>query len=159
MSGEVVELILSVGLAVLLLGIGFSAGTIAEKRHYKSIRRREAQLRNILVFALRTPPEEMRPCRTELVAGSVVVGMDYFKTFLAMLKNIVGGRVGSYETLIDRARREAVLRMKQEARDLGARAVFNVKFSTSNIMSGDRNNKGSGCVEVIAYGTAIIPGK
>lgn len=159
MSGNVIEHILSVGLVLLLLIIGFSAGTIAERRHYKSIRRREDELRDIMVFALRTPPDEMRPCRTEMVAGSVVVGMDYFKTFLATIKNIVGGRVSSYETLLDRARREAVLRMKQEARDLGARAVFNVKFSTANIMSGDKKNKGSGCVEVIAYGTAIVPGK
>lgn len=159
MSRDVIELIVSVGIAVLLLIIGFSAGTIAEKRHYKSIRRREKELRKIMVFALRIPPPEMCPCRTELVAGSVVVGMDYFKTFLAMLKNIVGGRVGSYETLVDRARREAILRMKTEARELGAKAVFNIKFSTANIMSGTKENKGSGCVEVIAYGTAVIPEK
>ena len=157
MDKNVIELILTVGVVVVLLILGFSAGTIAERRHYKSIRQREQKLRNIMVFALRTPPPELSQCRTEFVCGSVVIGMDYFKTFLSMLRNIVGGRVGSYETLLDRARREAVLRMKEEARQLRADAVFNVKFSTANVMSGDKQNKGSGCVEVIAYGTAIIP--
>lgn len=156
MSSDVLDLILSVGFVVLLLIVGFSAGTLVEKSHYKSIRRREAELRGIMLFPIRTLPPAMRECRTEFVSGSVVIGMDYFKKTLASLRNIVGGRVSSYESLFDRARREAVLRMKQEAKELNADCVFNIKFSTANIMSGSKDNKGAGCVEVIAYGTAII---
>ena len=159
MNKDLLELILGIGVVVALLIVGFTAGTMAERRHYRSIRSREKQLRKIMLFAVRTPPDSMLPCRTEFVSGSVVVGMDYFKRYLAMLKNLIGGRVGSYETLIDRARREAVLRMKQEAKELNASCVFNIKFSTANIMSGANDNKGAGCVEVIAYGTAIIPKK
>lgn len=156
MDSDLIELILSFGFVALLLIVGFSAGTLVEKRHYKSIRRREAELRKIMIFPIRTLPEGMESCRTELVCGSAVIGMDYFKMTLAKLRNIVGGRVGSYESLFDRARREAVLRLKEEARDLKADCIFNIKFSTANIMSGSRENKGSGCVEVIAYGTAVI---
>jgi uncharacterized protein YbjQ (UPF0145 family) len=47
------------------------------------------------------------------VSGSVVVSVDYFKRFLAGLRTLVGGRVTSYETLLDRARREAILRCKE----------------------------------------------
>lgn len=159
MNRDILGLLLDVGLLALLLAIGFGSGTFAERRHYRSIRRRERELRDILLFAVRVPPPGMLPCRTEMVCGNVVVAMDYFKRFLAKLRNLVGGKIGSYETLLDRGRREAVLRMKEEARRRGATCVLNIKFATADIMSGNRDNSGSGCVEVIAYGTAIIPSK
>lgn len=150
---------LALGMAIVagLLVAGFIIGTLAERAHYRSIRRREEALRELMAFKLKAIPETLLPCRTQLVAGNVVVGMDYFKTFLAMLSNFIGGRIHSYESLIDRARREAVLRMKEEARGLGASCVLNVKFHTANIMNGVRNNKGAGCVEITVYGTAVIP--
>ena len=157
MDGDVIKLIISVVFVVGMLVLAFTIGTLVERAHYKSIRARENELRNILVFPIRTPPAHMMDRRTAMVCGSVVIGMDYFKATLASLRNIVGGRVGSYETLFDRARREAVLRMKEEARGLNAEAVLNVKFSTANIHSGNKENKGFGCVEVIAYGTAVLP--
>jgi uncharacterized protein YbjQ (UPF0145 family) len=80
---------------------------------------------------------------------------DYFKRFLASLRNIFGGRVQSYESLLDRARREAILRMKAEARALGADMVFNIKLETASIYKGKRNTIGA--VEVLAYGTACVP--
>ena len=82
------------------------------------------------------------------------MSVDYFKRFIAGLRNLIGGRVTSYESLLDRARREAILRMKQEAKDLGANLIFNVKFETASISKG-RNNQ-IGAVEVYAYGTAFI---
>lgn len=157
MSESVLELVITLGLGLFLLALGFFAGTWTEKRHYKSIRKRERALRKVMLFPVRTPPEAFLPCRTEFVCGSVVIGMDYFKMFAAKLRNLVGGRVGSYESLYDRARREAVLRMKEEALELRASCILNIKFSTANIMSGDKGNKSSGCVEVMAYGTALIP--
>ena len=63
-------------------------------------------------------------------------------------------RFYTFETLIDRARREAVLRMKEEAAQLGANYVFNIKMETSSISKGQKNAIGS--VEVLAYGTAIV---
>jgi uncharacterized protein YbjQ (UPF0145 family) len=89
-----------------------------------------------------------------MVCGNVVISIDFFKKFVSGLRRIVGGRVSSYESLIDRARREAVLRMKEEAAKKGAQYVFNVKMETSSISKGRRNSVGS--VEVLAYGTAII---
>ena len=71
------------------------------------------------------------------------------------MRNIFGGRVTSYETLLDRARREAILRMKEEAKELNAELVFNIKLETSSIYKGKGNSVGS--VEVLAYGTALYP--
>ncbi|MCU0869718.1 MAG: YbjQ family protein [Burkholderiales bacterium] len=137
---------------VALVVIGFVAGRIAERRHYASIRRREAALRDIQVFATRFPPTlEPRPQR--LVAGSVVVSDDYFKRVVAGLQQWIGGRLRSYESLIDRARREAVLRMKAEAQAFGATTIVNVKFQTFAV--GGKKNGSLKAVEVLAWGTAI----
>ncbi|MEE8320529.1 MAG: YbjQ family protein [Gammaproteobacteria bacterium] len=139
---------------LVLLFLGYFIGQMLENSHYKSIRKRESQLNRIPVIASRKLPDEFQPCETTLVAGNVVISIDFFKKFIAGLRNLVGGRVTSYETLIDRARREALLRMKEEARRKGAQYVFNVKMETSSISKGKRETIGS--VEVLAYGTAII---
>ena len=94
------------------------------------------------------------PVQCDLVAGNVVVSIDYFKQVAAGLRSLIGGRVSAYETLLERARREAILRMKEDAINKGADAVFNVKLETSSITKGRRQQ--IGCVEIYAYGTAII---
>mgnify|MGYP001329334592 CR=1 FL=1 len=139
---------------LLLLASGFIFGQYLEKRHYRTIREREASLRHIPAIATKHLPQNFLPCTTEMVCGNVVISIDFFKKFISGLRRIVGGRVSSYESLIDRARREAVLRMKEQAVKKGAQYVFNVKMETSSISKGRRNSIGS--VEVLAYGTAII---
>ncbi|MGH8664838.1 MAG: YbjQ family protein, partial [Burkholderiales bacterium] len=86
------------------------------------------------------------------VHGTVVVSADYFKTFVAGLRNLIGGRFRAYETLLERARREAVLRLKEQARAKGARLVVCVRFETTSISSG-----WAPAIEVLAYGTALVP--
>ena len=137
-----------------LLTLGYIFGRIAEIRHFKSIAKREQQLRSILCFSERLPPPSAEPVATELVAGNVVISIDYFKRIAASLRGIIGGRVNAYETLIERARREAILRMKQEASLKGAHAICNVKLETASITKGKKQQIGS--VEVYAYGTALI---
>ncbi|MCP4697612.1 MAG: YbjQ family protein [Gammaproteobacteria bacterium] len=140
---------------LVLLALGYSFGRLAEIRHYKSIRKREKQLRDILVIASRFPPHQTPPPHSVLVTGSVVVSIDYFKRFLFLLRNVFGGRVKSYESLLDRARREAILRMKTQAHAKKAAMIFNVKLETASISKGRKQTVGS--IEVLAYGTALIP--
>ena len=138
-----------------LLALGYFFGRLAETRHYRSIIKREQALARIPAIATKIPDLSLRPQKTVLVTGSVVISVDYFKRFLTGLRNLVGGRVKSYETLLDRARREAILRMKDQARIKGASLIFNVKLETSSISQGRRENS-IGSVEVLAYGTAFI---
>ncbi len=141
----------------VLLVIGFVFGQIAERRHYRAIRNREAKLRNLLLVQTRFPPMFTSPPRTQLVTGNVVISVDYFKVFVAGLKSLIGGRMTPYESLIDRARREAILRMKEQARELGATMIFNSKFELVSLYKGTRNTIQS--VEGLAYGTAMIPAR
>jgi len=136
-----------------LLLTGFIIGQMRERQHYRSIIKRESRLRNIPLIASKKLPDEFTPCTTQLVTGSVVISVDYFKRFVAGLRNLVGGRVSSYESLIDRGRREALLRMREGAEKLGAHYVFNIKMETSSISKGTNNSIGS--IEVLAYGTAV----
>ncbi|QSX37737.1 YbjQ family protein [Shewanella sedimentimangrovi] len=146
--------LINLGIFLSLVLIGYIFGRMAERRHFKSIREREANLADILTFSERKIPTDFDNCRGQLVSGAVVVSVDYFKMVSAGLRNLVGGRVSAYESLLERARREAQLRMKEEARSLGAGAIFNVRLETSAIGQGQNNQTRS--VEVYAYGTALI---
>ncbi|MEO1481437.1 MAG: YbjQ family protein [Myxococcota bacterium] len=138
-----------------LLILGYSAGRIAESRHYRSIQQREAELRNLPVVTFDSVPE-WTATRSGLVTGSVIVSLDYFKRFLAGLRQIFGGRIKAYEPLLDRARREALLRMKESARAEGFDAILNVRINTSRLASGGQDGRGTAGVEVVAFGTAIV---
>ncbi|MCK5872888.1 MAG: YbjQ family protein [Methylococcales bacterium] len=139
---------------VVLLISGYFFGRMAESRHFKSIQAREKQYAQLLCFSERFVPDEVPPPHVDLVAGNVVISIDYFKRIAAGLRNLFGGRITAYESLIERARREAILRMKEDALDKGAHAIFNVKLETASIYKGRGQQIGS--VEVYAYGTALI---
>ncbi len=139
----------------ILLSVGYLFGRFFENQHYKSIIKRENEYKKIIVVASRIPPIMDKPEASIMVMGSVVISVDFFKRFLASMRSLIGGRIISYETLLDRARREAILRMKLQAHGLGANKIFNIKYETASISKNARNNIGS--VEVLAYGTAFIP--
>ena len=141
---------------LILMALGYGFGQLYEKRHYKSIRKREQEMQDILLVQSKIIPTAIITGNDSfLVNGNVVISVDYYKRFVAGLRNLIGGRVTPYETLIDRARREAILRMKEEARDSGAKTIMNVKYEMCSIYKGRRNQIGS--VEVLAYGTAFTP--
>lgn len=138
---------------LLLMILGYVFGSVAERRHYQSIREREDQYRHIVVVNQRFP-REANVRDTQLVTGNVVVSVDYFKRFLATLRTLVGGQLHSYESLLDRARREAILRMQARADELNSTRIYNLRFETSSISKGQGDRIGS--IEVLAYGTALI---
>ena len=148
------QLIWQVGPVAVFLILGFTVGTVRERRHFASLTRRECQFTDVGIVNLKTVthPETVRSA--VLVSGDAVIATDYFKGFAARLRNIVGGEIRSYETLMERARREATLRLLQHARDFGATEVWNVRYETSNIRSAGRRNPGVS-VEVFAFGTAV----
>lgn len=139
-------------LVLTLLVVAYFIGGHREKRHYKSIIERELELNVLPAVSTKTLPKGH--FEQQLVMGNVTISVDYFKRFLATLHAFFGGRVTSYETLIDRARREALLRMKEAAQAQNADLVLNVKYETSSIYKGSGRSVGS--VEVLAYGTALI---
>lgn len=146
------EALLQIGMVVLLGLVGLTFGSLAERRHYRRLRRRESELAYIHVFNEKRPPADVRGQPFHLVQGSVVISSDYFKTLAAGLKGLFGGNLDSWETLLDRGRREAILRMKAQAQERSANLVMNVRFETSMLFG---NRRGIRCCEVLVWGTAF----
>ncbi|MFH1413401.1 MAG: YbjQ family protein [Candidatus Omnitrophota bacterium] len=150
------ELLINLIGLFLIVVIAYIIGTMVEISHYKEIEAREKAYMDLAVVSSKDIENEDQIESAQLVSASVVISLDYFKRILAGLRNIVGGRIKSYETLLDRGRREAILRMKEQARQIGFDMVINMRFQTSGIgqVTGTKNNS-LGCFEVLAYGTAV----
>lgn len=145
--------------AIVLLGAMYFVGGAIEKSHYRDIKIREARYRSFPVVNARSMPDAWTATEVGLISGSVVVSVDYFKRFLARLRTAFGGRIGAYETLLDRARREAVLRMTEAAVAQGFDVVINVRFESSRLASSRGYGDGTAGVEVLAYGTGLTLGR
>lgn len=141
---------------VIGIFVGLFVGGFNERRHLKSLTLRESTVGGVVLTNLKRPSTVHEVEYSTMVIGQVVIATDYFKTFVTTLRNLVGGEMKAALPLLSRARREALLRMTDEARRLGATEVCNVRlqFSSVNMM---RGSNGAMQVEMLAYGTAIIP--
>ncbi len=83
-----------------------------------------------------------------LVRGNTIRARHIGKDVMAVFRNIVGGEVSEYTKLLAESREQALDRMVDEARSLGANAIISLRFSTSMIMGGS--------AELLAYGTAVV---
>jgi uncharacterized protein YbjQ (UPF0145 family) len=152
-----VELLVQLGLFVGVLAIGLFFGRASERRHFLELAALEETLRDIGVCNGRSAPAGVEFRRGALVVGSVVIAEDYFKRVAAGLKSLVGGNLVAYESLLERGRREAIVRMKEQARQLGATAVVNVRLETASLSEDWSARRPMFSAEFIAYGTALIP--
>lgn len=83
-----------------------------------------------------------------LVRGNTIRARHIGKDIMAGLRNIVGGEISEYTKMLAESREQALDRMVEEARGLGANAVVDVRFMTSMVMQG--------AAELLAYGTAVV---
>jgi uncharacterized protein YbjQ (UPF0145 family) len=83
-----------------------------------------------------------------LVSGSTIRAKHVGRDIMASLKNLVGGELKGYTQLLQESRQQALDRMVDQARQLGANAIINVRFSTSSVAQG--------AAELYAYGTAVF---
>ncbi len=82
-----------------------------------------------------------------VVKGNTIRARNVGRDVMAGFKNIIGGEIKSYTQMTTQAREEAFNRMVNEAHEMGADAVINIRFATSMIMQG--------AAEMVAYGTAV----
>lgn len=138
-------------IAIALLIICYFTGRSREKKHYKSIREREVKLYKQPHINFSKNVNISQPVKNaQLVSASVVIGCDYFKVFLASLRNIFGGNVSAYESVLDRGRREAILRIRESAYRMNADLVMNIKIETVMLSEQTMSQ-----VCITAYGTAV----
>lgn len=83
-----------------------------------------------------------------IARGSTVRARNVGQDIFAGLKNLIGGEISEYTKLQAQSREQALQRMQEDAEQLGANAIINVRLTTSMVMQG--------CSEILAYGTAVI---
>ncbi len=135
---------------ITLLGLGYFFGKKAETDHLKSIISREKQFAYLSINTYLKNYQNPNVQEARLAQGAVVISIDFFKKTIASIINLIGGNITTYESLVERARREAILRLQESCAD--ADAIINVRIETSSITKGDSS---IGSIEVLAYGTAI----
>ena len=145
--------IMQILIPLFLVLVGLIVGKGIEMHHFRRLDEREKNYRDMVMTNLKTIPTQFENAQPFLVMGSAVIATDYFKVFAAGLRTLFGGEMKSYITLMERARREAVLRMLQQAKEQGAKVIWNVRYETT--CTGGQQRKKPGGVEILAYGTAL----
>jgi len=119
---------------IVLLFLGFIVGGANEKSHIRKLEQREAVTGDMIVTQIKSfPGYKPGSPVPQLVVAEAVIATDYLKSFLAGLTNLFGGEVRSYQTMLLRARREATLRVLEQARRGGFNAVCNLRLETADI--------------------------
>ena len=151
------ELIIGLGITAILLGLGFFVGGAAEKSHFRRLESREQDTSDFFVTQLKTFPGIASGGQPpQVFFGEAVIASDYLKNFLGSLRNLFGGEMGVYQRLLERSRREATLRVIEQARAAGYNAVCNVRVETADIggNSSTTGNKGMVMAPIFVTATA-----
>jgi uncharacterized protein YbjQ (UPF0145 family) len=155
--GNLIELVFKIAVPVVLILVGLFAGRIAERKHLTDLDRREAALKGMIATNMKSFPGADPAAGAALVLGEAVISSDYFKSFLAKIRKIIGGELKSYESLMERGRREAIARMLERARQAGFDAVCNVRIEGVDIAGASKSNGKANVVTsvtLVASGTA-----
>ena len=148
------ELIGQLVVLLVLIMLGLGMGTFFERRHFKSLREREAGNGPFLITQIKTFPAAAPDGPTpQMIVAEAVVATDYFKSFLAKLPRIFGGEIRSYHSLLVRARREATQRIVEQARQQGYNAICNLRLQTADV-GGTGAGKGVAMVAILGSATA-----
>lgn len=151
MNHSVTTLLINYAPLIVLFVVGWFFGARHERQHLAQLAVSEKELTHIIVSSERFyQPSLAANSEGELVLGSVVIAQDYFKMVIAKVLSLFGKNLTTYETLLDRSRREALVRMRTQAQAKGYNHIYGLRLEVSNI-----NQLGS-MVEAIAYGTAVM---
>ncbi len=144
-------------LFVLILTFFYVLSHIIETSHYKYIESREAYYKDrVIVTNLKNIPPHLKIKKCFFCSASIVISANYYKRFVASIKQIIGGHLKTLETVLDRGHREALLRLKEKAYWQGANMIFNLRVETATIgRTGRRGKNSSSMVEILVYGTAV----
>ncbi|MBN2507133.1 MAG: heavy metal-binding domain-containing protein [Verrucomicrobia bacterium] len=154
MMADLISLLVGIAIFLALLGLGFFMGWNREQRHLRDLRRREQAMGDMGVTQLKSFPGSVAgPLPPAVFFGETAIATDYFKSFMAKLRNIFGGEVKSYQSLMERARRESLLRILEQARRHDYNAVGNVRYDCADV-GGNSTLRKTAMVCILASATA-----
>ncbi len=153
---ELIILVAPVALGLFFLGLGFFVGGWTERSHFKRLDERESKNGDFLITQLKTYPEVvLHETPPAMLVSEAIIACDYLKSFLGKIRNLFGGEIKSYQSLLVRARREALQRIVDQARAAGYNAICNVRFENADV-GGNTASKKKGAVmaTILASATA-----
>jgi uncharacterized protein YbjQ (UPF0145 family) len=149
------EFLLNLVPFLLLIALGLFVGGHIERRHFRLLDEREAANGSFLITQLKSYPFAVAgPSAPSIFFGEAVISSDYLKTFLGGIRKIFGGEMRSYQSLLVRARREALQRLVEDARSKGYNAVCNVRYTSTDISGASKSRKKAVMVTLLASATA-----
>ena len=83
-----------------------------------------------------------------IVTGETIIGANIFRDFFASIRDVIGGRSGSYERVLREAKETSLAEMQERAEELGANAIIGIDLDYETI--------GEGMLMVTASGTAVV---
>jgi len=132
---------------LVIAAVGWTVAWMLERRHLKKLAAREAEVAHIT--ALPTPHfDDPGTQDTDFLISSAAYCHDFFRSFVIFIRRMFGGHVSAYQRLLDRARREAMVRLKEEAAVRGVTTIYAVRLEENNL------SRNFPRIEVMAYGTA-----
>ncbi len=143
---------------IILLALGIFIGGRREKKHLRNITERLARFQSFQITNLKTFPDaKLSELPPKMYVAETVIACDYFKLIASGFRNLFGGEVKSFETLQQRAKQEAMLRIIEQAHAAGYNAICNLRFETADIggsASSSNKKKQVPMAAVIASATA-----
>lgn len=129
-----------------LLLLGWIVGGSVERKHFAALDAGETHYRQMLVTQIKSfpccdPAALHQGLEPRMICAEVVISSDYLKSYLGSWKKLFGGEIRGFQKLIERARREALLRLQQQATELGYNALCNVRLETADLAGRSQQHK------------------
>ena len=154
MQQDVVNLILSVGLSLLVtvgpLLFSWIFGNIYQKKKQEELGVRVKAFGTDNLTTLKSPPTQVSA--SGLLTANIIMSVSWWQKLVGGIKTVFGGQVQTWDGILAWARKEAMQRLREQARAGGFDNVINVRLETSEIQSSKGRNT---AVEILAYGTGI----
>lgn len=137
--------------AIGIGALGWLVATLLERRHNAQMTAREKLLTGVKVST--TKRAGLGAQEGVMITGSVVIAHDFFRTLVIAFRKLIGGNIKPYERLVVRGRREAFIRLREEALLRGFDRVVNVRFGSALVAG-----RFLSAVEMVVYGTGVKSG-
>jgi uncharacterized protein YbjQ (UPF0145 family) len=146
--------------SLLLPFLSWAIGRWYQDRLMSALQLNEKQQGNMLQSDRHLSTQSLMTAMTAksstLLHVSICVGPSVGQIFFMWFKSVFGGRLHSYDVVLDYGRREALLRLNQQAKSLGCSSIVNIRIETSTVSFAKNSKNSRSSVEFLAFATGIV---
>ena len=151
-------ILIPLGPTLFLILLAMTVGGYNERTHVNSLEQRESETADMVVSQLKSFPGFISSDKPpKMFISETIISAHYVKMILVSIRNLFGGEVKSFRVIMERARRESVLRVLEQARQEGYNAVCNIRLDSVDINgAATRKQSKMALGSIMASGTAYI---